>query len=78
MRYRVLQVEVRAFAYATVTGWMRRAPERAGRTGAARGLRLYALDSELDVRADATREDVLAALRDHVLDEGELMGRYSR
>jgi Raf kinase inhibitor-like YbhB/YbcL family protein len=40
--------------------------------------RLYALDSELDVRPDVTRKDVLAALRDHVLDEGELMGRYSR
>ena len=40
--------------------------------------RLYALDSELDVQANATREAVLDAMRDHVLAQGELMGTYER
>lgn len=34
---------------------------------------LYALDSELDVPADAGRQEVLESMRDHVLAQGELM-----
>jgi hypothetical protein len=40
--------------------------------------RLYALDTEIDVPADATREAVLDTMHDHVLGQGELRGRYER
>jgi len=40
--------------------------------------RLYALDASLDLGATATRADVLKALKEHILAEGRLMGRYER
>ena len=40
--------------------------------------RLYALDSRLELKAGATRARLDRAVRDHVLDEAELMARYSR
>ncbi|HUU29513.1 MAG TPA: YbhB/YbcL family Raf kinase inhibitor-like protein [archaeon] len=40
--------------------------------------RLYALDSVLDLKAGATKSQVLKALEGHILAEVELMGRYSR
>lgn len=39
---------------------------------------LYALDTELSVPAKASRNDLDAAIRGHVLEETELMGRYGR
>lgn len=39
---------------------------------------LYAVDQVTDLAPGATREEVLAALRGHVLAEAELMGRYRR
>lgn len=39
---------------------------------------LYALDQHLDLPAGATKERLLAAIRGHVLDEGELVGTYRR
>ncbi len=42
-------------------------------------LRLYALDREsLGLQRGATRREVEAAMRDHILDHTELMGRYER
>jgi Raf kinase inhibitor-like YbhB/YbcL family protein len=40
--------------------------------------KLYALDAPLDLPAGATRGQVLAAMKGHVLAEGQLMGRYAR
>jgi Raf kinase inhibitor-like YbhB/YbcL family protein len=40
--------------------------------------RLYALDSMLDLRPNATREDLLEAMEGHVLGTAELVGRYGR
>jgi len=40
--------------------------------------RIYALDTELDLQPDATKADLVAAMKGHVLDEGELMGKYRR
>ena len=40
--------------------------------------KLYALDTTLDLPAGATRDQVLAAIKGHVLAEGQLMGRYGR
>jgi Raf kinase inhibitor-like YbhB/YbcL family protein len=40
--------------------------------------KLYALDTPLDLPAGSTRNQLLAALRGHVLAEGQLMGRYGR
>src|SRR5262245_52007915 len=40
--------------------------------------RLYALDTVLDLPAGAGREQLLAAMKGHVLAEGQLMGRYGR
>ena len=38
----------------------------------------FALDQRLDLKAGAKRADVDAAMRGHVIAQGELMGRYSR
>jgi Raf kinase inhibitor-like YbhB/YbcL family protein len=40
--------------------------------------RLFALDSTLDLAAGATREELERAMRGHVLDRAELMGKYRR
>jgi Raf kinase inhibitor-like YbhB/YbcL family protein len=40
--------------------------------------KLYALDTELDLAAGATKEALLAAMEGHVLGQGELMGTYAR
>jgi Raf kinase inhibitor-like YbhB/YbcL family protein len=40
--------------------------------------KLYAIDSELDLSAGATKKEVLRAIEGHILAEGQLMGRYSR
>jgi Raf kinase inhibitor-like YbhB/YbcL family protein len=40
--------------------------------------RLYALNRELELAAGATREQLLSAMKGHVLAEAELMGRYAR
>lgn len=40
--------------------------------------RLYALDKPLDLAAGATKKELLAAMKGHVLAEGELMGTYER
>ncbi|MCP4582852.1 MAG: YbhB/YbcL family Raf kinase inhibitor-like protein [candidate division Zixibacteria bacterium] len=40
--------------------------------------RLYALDTELDLTAGATRTQVDQAMSGHILVEGSLMGRYER
>ena len=39
---------------------------------------LYALDAELEMAAGATREQVLAAVRGHILARGQLTGTYQR
>jgi phosphatidylethanolamine-binding protein (PEBP) family uncharacterized protein len=40
--------------------------------------KLYALDTELGLEVGATKEDVLDAMKGHVLAEAELMGTYTR
>src|SRR4051794_3605987 len=40
--------------------------------------KVHALDTLLDLPPGATREQLLAALKGHVLAEGQLMGRYGR
>jgi len=40
--------------------------------------KLYALDTKLDLPAGATRQQVLDAIKGHVLAEGQLMGLYGR
>lgn len=40
--------------------------------------KLYALDTTLDLAAGATKDQLLAAMKGHVLDEGQLIGRYGR
>jgi Raf kinase inhibitor-like YbhB/YbcL family protein len=40
--------------------------------------KIYALDTELDLKPGATKSQVLEAMEGHILAQGELMGRYSR
>jgi Raf kinase inhibitor-like YbhB/YbcL family protein len=40
--------------------------------------KLYALDTELDLAAGASKEALLAAMEGHILAQGELMGAYRR
>jgi len=40
--------------------------------------KLYALDTQLDAKAGITKKELLKAIDVHVLEEGELMGRYKR
>jgi Raf kinase inhibitor-like YbhB/YbcL family protein len=40
--------------------------------------KLYAVDQQLDLAAGATKAELVAALKGHVLAEGQLMGRYGR
>ena len=40
--------------------------------------RLYALDTKLDLKPGATKKDVEAAMKGHILAQAEWMGRYGR
>lgn len=40
--------------------------------------KLYALDTELSLEPGATKEQLLEAMKGHVLAEGQLMGKYRR
>jgi Raf kinase inhibitor-like YbhB/YbcL family protein len=40
--------------------------------------KIYALDTEVDLEAGATKSDLLGAMEGHILAEGQLMGKYSR
>ena len=40
--------------------------------------KVFALDRELDLRSGAKRSQVDAAMKGHVIAQGELMGRYAR
>lgn len=40
--------------------------------------KIYALDYPTLIEPGATKEDLLESMRDHILDQGELMGRYER
>lgn len=40
--------------------------------------KLYALDTELTIGAQTTKEQLLKAMEGHIIAEGQLMGRYSR
>ena len=39
---------------------------------------LYALDAELDLKGQATKQELLDAMQGHILAQGELMGTYER
>jgi Raf kinase inhibitor-like YbhB/YbcL family protein len=40
--------------------------------------KIFALDSTLDLVAGAQRSELEIAMKDHILDQGELMGKYTR
>ena len=40
--------------------------------------KIFALDTTLDLNAQAKKNDLLEAMKGHVIDQGELMGKYSR
>jgi Raf kinase inhibitor-like YbhB/YbcL family protein len=40
--------------------------------------KLYALDTPLQLKPGATRQQLLDAMRGHILDEGQLVGTYGR
>ena len=40
--------------------------------------KLYALDVELSLKPRATKQDLVGAMKGHILDEGQLMGTYKR
>jgi Raf kinase inhibitor-like YbhB/YbcL family protein len=40
--------------------------------------KIYALDRDLDLPAGSKRDQLDAAMRGHIIGEGQLMGRYSR
>ncbi len=40
--------------------------------------KIYALDTELDLQADAGKRDLLKAMEGHILAEGRLIGKYKR
>lgn len=40
--------------------------------------KIYALDTELDLKAGATKKDLLNAMEGHILAQGQLMGKYQR
>lgn len=40
--------------------------------------KVYALDTKLDLIPGATKEELLKAMKGHVIDEGQLMGTYTR
>ena len=40
--------------------------------------RIYALSTSLDLGPGASRDELLAAMEDHILEEAVLMGRYTR
>jgi Raf kinase inhibitor-like YbhB/YbcL family protein len=39
---------------------------------------VYALDTEIELPAKITKQDLLKAMKNHIIDEGSLMGRYTR
>ncbi len=41
-------------------------------------IKLYALDTRLDLKSGATKAQVESAMRGHILAQGTLMGRYGR
>jgi Raf kinase inhibitor-like YbhB/YbcL family protein len=40
--------------------------------------KLYAVDAELKLDVGATKAEVMKAIEGHILDQGQLMGRYAR
>ena len=40
--------------------------------------KIYALDTELDLAAGATKNDLLNAMEGHILGQGQLIGKYKR
>ncbi|MGH7469098.1 MAG: YbhB/YbcL family Raf kinase inhibitor-like protein [Longimicrobiales bacterium] len=40
--------------------------------------KLYALDAALELRAGATKKDLLDAMAEHIIDQAQLMGTYER
>jgi Raf kinase inhibitor-like YbhB/YbcL family protein len=39
--------------------------------------KLYALDKTLDLKEGATKDEMLKAMKDHILAQGQLMGKFS-
>jgi Raf kinase inhibitor-like YbhB/YbcL family protein len=41
-------------------------------------IKIYALDTRLDLKSGANKTQVESAMRGHILAQGQLIGRYSR
>ena len=41
-------------------------------------IRLYALDKKLELPAGTTKDELVSAMKDHILSETELMGTYKK
>jgi hypothetical protein len=40
--------------------------------------KIYALDTKLKAGSDITKQDLLDMMKDHILAQGQLIGKYSR
>jgi len=40
--------------------------------------KIYALTAELNLESRTTKDQLLQAMKDHILAQGELLGRYKR
>ncbi len=40
--------------------------------------KIYAIDTNLDLKAGASKNEIITAMKGHILAEGQLMGRYSK
>ena len=39
---------------------------------------LYALDSEINLKQGATKDELIKAMRDHIIEKAELIGKYGK
>ena len=88
--FNAVKKSARAREYENALKWLEDAGliYRATATGSAKSpvshyadkacFKIYALDRELALNHGITKNDLLKAMQDHVLEEGCLMGKYAR